>query len=143
MTASRLSAGPSCETGKLIAQIVGKDHPDQQQLLLVSAKGDQVYPSQPEKLDHTLYSSVLEVWDHIDGAHLHLQIATIEGEPIRLPLLSNPQVTPRQADAQFNQIVPVLPFVPLPGSKTVYDLGTPVLARAGYVYVFYQERLWR
>lgn len=143
MTASRLSAGPSCETGKLITQVVGKDHPDQQQLLLVSAKGDQVYPSQPEKLDHALYSSVLEVWDHIDGAHLHLQIATIAGEPIRLPLLSNPQVTPRQADAQFNQIVPVLPFVPLPGSKTVYDLGTPVLARAGYVYVFYQERLWR
>ncbi|EPN63599.1 hypothetical protein A244_02035, partial [Pseudomonas syringae pv. actinidiae ICMP 18807] len=31
----------------------------------------------------------------------------------------------------------------LPGSKTVDDMGTPVLARAGYVYVFYQEKLWR
>ncbi|KPZ09312.1 Transposase, partial [Pseudomonas amygdali pv. ulmi] len=29
------------------------------------------------------------------------------------------------------------------GSKTVDDMGTPVLARAGYVYVFYQEKLWR
>ncbi|EPN47515.1 hypothetical protein A241_28061, partial [Pseudomonas syringae pv. actinidiae ICMP 19094] len=42
-----------------------------------------------------------------------------------------------------NQIVPVLPFVALPGSKTVDDMGAPVLARAGYVYVFYQEKLWR
>lgn len=58
-------------------------------------------------------------------------------------MLSDTKVTPRQADAQFNQIVPVLPFVALPGSKTVDDMGTPVLARAGYVYVFYQEKLWR
>ncbi|EPM47091.1 hypothetical protein, partial [Pseudomonas syringae] len=64
------------------------------------------------------------VWDHIEGTHLHLQIAPLEGEPIRLPLLSDTKVTPRQADAQFNQIVPVLPFVALPGSKTVDDMGS-------------------
>ncbi|RMT49156.1 hypothetical protein ALP46_05438, partial [Pseudomonas amygdali pv. myricae] len=96
-----------------------------------------------EVLERELFSSTLKVWDHIEGTHLHLQIATLEGEPIRLPLLSGTKVTPRQADAQFNQIVPVLPFVALPGSKTVDDMGTPVLARGGYVYVFYQEKLWR
>ncbi|SDX79022.1 hypothetical protein SAMN05444064_1503 [Pseudomonas syringae] len=143
MTASSLSAGPSCEMDKLIVQIVGKHHSDQQKVQLISETGDRAYPSTPEKLEHTLCSSTLEVWDHISGTRLELQIATTEGEPICLPLFNDTQVTPRQSDTQFNQIVPVLPFVPLPGSKTVYDLGTPVLARAGYVYVFYQATLWR
>ncbi|GAO93504.1 hypothetical protein PSA5_12325 [Pseudomonas syringae pv. actinidiae] len=143
MTIGRLSDGPSCEMDKLIVQIVGKKHSDQQQVLLLGSDGARIYPPKSEVLERELFSSTLKVWDHIEGTHLHLQIATLEGEPIRLPLLSDTKVTPRQADAQFNQIVPVLPFVALPGSKTVDDMGTPVLARAGYVYVFYQEKLWR
>ncbi|WP_322740736.1 toxin VasX [Pseudomonas saponiphila] len=58
-------------------------------------------------------------------------------------MLDNLRPTPRQSDAQWNQLVPVLPFVALPGSKSAYDLGTPVLARTGYVYVFHEQRLWR
>ncbi|WP_117147860.1 toxin VasX [Pseudomonas amygdali] len=143
MTNGSLSAGPSCEMDKLIVQIVGKDHSEQQQVLLVGSDGNRIYQAKSERLVNELFSSTLKVWDHIEGTHLHLQIATLEGEPIRLPLLSGTKVTPRLADAQFNQIVPVLPFVALPGSKTVDDMGTPVLARAGYVYVFYQEKLWR
>ncbi|WP_257110775.1 toxin VasX [Pseudomonas ficuserectae] len=143
MTNGSLSAGPSCEMDKLIVQIVGKKHSDQQQVLLLGSDGTRIYSPKSEVLERELFSSTLKVWDHIEGTHLHLQIATLEGEPIRLPLLSGTKVTPRQADAQFNQIVPVLPFVALPGSKTVDDMGTPVLARAGYVYVFYQEKLWR
>ncbi|WP_122247134.1 toxin VasX, partial [Pseudomonas syringae group genomosp. 3] len=143
MTTGRLSDGPSCEMDKLIVQIVGKKYSDQQQVLLLDSDGARIYPPKSEVLERELFSSALKVWDYIEGTHLHLQIATLEGEPIRLPLLSVTKVTPRQADAQFNQIVPVLPFVALPGSKTVDDLGTPVLARAGYVYVFYQEQLWR
>ncbi|BCS44547.1 toxin VasX [Pseudomonas amygdali] len=143
MTTGRLSDGPSCEMDKLIVQIVGKDHSEQQQVLLVGSDGNRIYQAKSERLVNELFSSTLKVWDHIEGTRLHLQIATLEGEPIRLPLFSGTKVTPRQADAQFNQIVPVLPFVALPGSKTVDDMGTPVLARAGYVYVFYQEKLWR
>ncbi|MDU8582985.1 toxin VasX, partial [Pseudomonas syringae pv. actinidiae] len=143
MTIGRLSDGPSCEMDKLIVQIVGKKHSHQQQVLLLGSDGTRIYPPKSEVLERELFSSSLKVWDHIEGTHLHLQIATLDGEPIRLPLLSDTKVTPRQADAQFNQIVPVLPFVALPGSKTVDDMGTPVLARAGYVYVFYQEKLWR
>ncbi|EGH14993.1 hypothetical protein PSYMP_28738, partial [Pseudomonas amygdali pv. morsprunorum str. M302280] len=134
---------PSCEMDKLIVQIVGKKHSDQQQVLLLGSDGTRIYPPKSEVLERELFSSTLKVWDHIEGTHLHLQIATLDGEAIRLPLLSDTKVTPRQADAQFNQIVPVLPFVALPGSKTVDDMGTPVLARAGYVYVFYQQKLWR
>ncbi|MBH8613258.1 hypothetical protein I4N56_021835, partial [Pseudomonas mohnii] len=46
-------------------------------------------------------------------------------------------------DAQWNQIVPVVPFVALPGTRSRHDLGTPVLCRSGFVYVFYCGRLWR
>ncbi|KWS80924.1 hypothetical protein AL051_26590, partial [Pseudomonas amygdali pv. dendropanacis] len=113
---------------KLIVQIVGKAHSEQQQVLLLGSDGTRIYSPKSEVLERELFSSTLKVWDHIEGTHLHLQIATLEGEPIRLPLLSGTKVTPRQADAQFNQIVPVLPFVALPGSKTVDDMGTPVLA---------------
>ncbi|MFS2196860.1 hypothetical protein ACCD02_32610, partial [Pseudomonas sp. Pseusp88] len=48
-----------------------------------------------------------------------------------------------QVDAQWNQLVPVLPFVSLPGAKSADDHGTPVLARPGFVYVFYQGKAWR
>ncbi len=111
MTASSLSAGPSCEMDKLIVQIVGKHHSDQQKVQLISETGDRAYSSTPEKLEHTLCSSTLEVWDHISGTRLELRIATTEGKPICLPLFNDTQVTPRQSDTQFNQIVPV------------YDLG--------------------
>lgn len=143
MTIGSLSSGPCCETGKLIVQVMGKDHAPHQKLLLNSKDGGCTYPSRPETLEREPYSCRLEVWDHAAETQLELEIATNEGEPIRLPLLADTKVTPRQADAQFNQIIPVLPFVALPGSKNPYDLGTLVLARAGYVYVFYRQRLWR
>ncbi|MEE4124423.1 hypothetical protein [Pseudomonas viridiflava] len=143
MIIGSLSSGPCCETGKLIVQVMGKDHAPHQKLLLNSKDGGCTYPSRPETLEREPYSCRLEVWDHVAETQLELEIATTEGEPIRLPLLGDTKVTPRQADAQFNQIIPVLPFVALPGSKSPYDLGTPVLARAGYVYVFYRQRLWR
>ncbi|WP_122571519.1 hypothetical protein [Pseudomonas viridiflava] len=143
MTIGSLSSGPCCETGKLIVQVMGKDHAPHQKLVLSSKDGGCTYPSRPETLEREPYSFRLEVWDQVAETQLELEIATTEGEPIRLPLLGDTKVTPRQADAQFNQIIPVLPFVALPGSKSPYDLGTPVLARAGYVYVFYRQRLWR
>ncbi|MBC3955156.1 hypothetical protein [Pseudomonas triticifolii] len=143
MTIGNMSAGPSCETGKFIVQIIGKDHEAGQKLLLSSADGSRTYPSRPEALEDEQCSCVLQVWDHVSGAQLELEIISTEGEPIRLPLLDETRITPRQADAQFNQVVPVLPFVALPGSNLPYDLGTPMLARAGYVYVFYRQKLWR
>uniref|UniRef100_UPI0013CE9647 hypothetical protein n=1 Tax=Pseudomonas viridiflava TaxID=33069 RepID=UPI0013CE9647 len=97
-------------------------------LLLNSKDGGCTYPSRPETLEREPYSCRLEVWDHVAETQLELEIATIEGEPIRLRLLGDTQLTQRQADAQFNQIIPVLPFVALPSSKSPYDLGTPVLA---------------
>ncbi|PUA44855.1 hypothetical protein C5U62_15870 [Pseudomonas protegens] len=139
-----LSPGPACEAGKLIVQVIGKDHPESQRLVLLDQAGSPLKGEQ-EPLERELCSSVLHVWDSAGLAkgQLCLEIATTQGAPIRLPLLDNLRPTPRQSDAQWNQLVPVLPFVALPGSKSAYDLGTPVLARTGYVYVFHEQRLWR
>ncbi|WDG81644.1 hypothetical protein PUP68_31505 [Pseudomonas chlororaphis] len=139
-----LSSGPACEAGKLIVQVIGKDHPASQKVVLCDDANKEL-KGKPEPQDKDLCSSVLHVWDCAGQAkrQLWLEIASTQGKPIRLPLLDNVRTTPRQADAQWNQLVPVLPFVALPGSKSAYDLGTPVLARAGYVYVFYQNKLWR
>ncbi|MFS2196893.1 hypothetical protein ACCD02_32805, partial [Pseudomonas sp. Pseusp88] len=63
-------------------------------------------------MNRELCSSVLHLWNYYSHANLQLwlEIATIGGEPIRLRLPVDLRVTPRQVDAQWNQLVPVLPF---------------------------------
>ncbi|WP_189393348.1 hypothetical protein, partial [Pseudomonas avellanae] len=63
MTAGRLSDGPSCEMDKLIVQIVGKKHSDQQQVLLLGSDGTRIHPLKSEVLERELFSSTLKVWD--------------------------------------------------------------------------------
>lgn len=146
----KLTSGPGCERDKLIVQVIGTGHSKNQRLLIVDQSG--VEPLQAltdeavcetERL--TSVHSELFVWDWSAQLkhQLWLEIATTQGPPIRLPLLEDVRVTPRQLEAQWNQIVPILPFVALPGTRSQYDLGTPVLCRSGYVYVFYRDRLWR
>jgi hypothetical protein len=146
----KLTSGPGCERDKLIVQVIGTGHSKNQRLLIVDQSGLESLQSltdeavcETEQL--TSVHSELFVWDWSAQLkhQLWLEIATAQGPPIRLPLLEEVRVTPRQLEVQWNQIVPILPFVALPGTRSHYDLGTPVLCRSGYVYVFYRDRLWR
>lgn len=146
----KLTAGPGCERDKLIVQVIGTGHSKNQRLLMVDQSGVEPLLAltdeaacETERL--TSVHSELFVWDWSPQLkhQLWLEIATTHGPPIRLPLLEDVRVTPRQLEAQWNQIVPILPFAALPGTRSKYDLGTPVLCRSGYVYVFYGDRLWR
>lgn len=146
----KLTAGPGCERDKLIVQVIGTGHSKNQRLLMVDQSGVEPLLAltdeaacETERL--TRVHSELFVWDWSAQLkhQLWLEIATTHGPPIRLPLLEDVRVTPRQLEAQWNQIVPILPFAALPGTRSKYDLGTPVLCRSGYVYVFYRDRLWR
>ena len=139
-----LSSGPSCEAAKVIVQVIGRDHPEGQKVVLCDA-ANKVQKAQMELQEKEICSSVLHVWDCTgkNKRKLWLEIASTQGKPIRLPLLADVRSTPREAETQWNQLVPVLPFVSLPGSKSPNDYGTPVLARAGFIYVFYQDKLWR
>ena len=146
-----LSKGAACEAGKLIVQVVGKDHPTTQKLVICDEKNAPLtsltQQDKPEIQSSDSFSSVLHVWDW-EGQpkrNLWLEIAASEGGPIRLPLHDELRTTPRQPvhDTQWNQIVPVVPMTALPGCKSVYDLGTPVSLRNGYLYLFYRGKLWR
>ncbi|MHC8352708.1 toxin VasX [Pseudomonas sp. RT4P38] len=146
----RLTDGPCCEPDKLIVQVIGTAHSKNQRLVIFDQSGlEQLQALTDEVVCETERStsvhSELFVWDWSAQLkhQLWLEIATTQGPPIRLPLLDDVRVTPRQLEAQWNQIVPILPFVALPGTRSRYDLGTPLLCRSGYVYVFYRDRLWR
>ncbi|WP_448646703.1 hypothetical protein [Pseudomonas mohnii] len=146
----RLSAGPCCEPDKLIVQVIGTGHSKDQRLVLFDRSGVEPLPALTDEVDREterLFSVHCELfawnWYARYEHQLWLEIATTHGAPIRLPLLEDVRITPRQLDAQWNQIVPVVPFVALPGTRSRHDLGTPVLCRSGFVYVFYRGRLWR
>lgn len=145
-----LSRGPCCEINKLIVQVVGKYHPATQRLAIYERESDKrldaiTAQACPETITAFMCApSTLHVWDW-SGEPRHRMMLEVESEygpPILLPL-PDVGITVRQLDQQHNQIVPILPFVALPGINSVHDHGTPVLCRAGYIYVFLGNRLWR
>lgn len=145
-----LSSGPACEAGKLIVEIIGKDHPPGQRIVIYDETDNQQQEAltnrrKLEPLIDTAFSSTLHIWpwDSEPTRHLWLEIETEKGGPIRLPLMNDAKATPRQTDQQWNQIVPVVPLTPMRSSTNEKDQGIPVLARPGYFYVFYRGKLWR
>ncbi|PRB81910.1 hypothetical protein [Pseudomonas sp. MYb185] len=144
-----LDRGPACEPDKFIVEIVGKQHPETQKLVICDGAGAPLTTvtaaAVEEEVNGEAFSSLLKVWDwaEMSGESLALEIASEAGGPIRLPLTRGLRSTPRQEDAQLNQIVPVIPCSALPGIRCSSDLGVPVLVRSGYIYVFYHQKLWR
>ena len=145
-----LDNGPACEPDKFIVEIVGKQHPDTQKLVICDEAGEPMHgitaTATEEAREEDEFASLLKVWDweSMAGNSLSLEVASESGEPIRLPLLAGRlRSTPRQEQAQLNQIVPIVPCTPLPGIQNPSDLGVPVMVRSGYIYVFYNSKLWR
>ena len=150
MTQSKLSRGPCCEINKLIVQVTGNDHPNTQRMAFYEHDSlrrlDALTDSdRPERLTgDSLLSSALHVWSWSNTFkhRLWLEISSVEGPAIRVPL-PEVSITTREFDGQWNQIVPVVPFVALPGTNSTQDKGTPVMCRAGFIYVFLDGRVWR
>lgn len=144
-----LDQGPACEPEKLIVEVIGKHHPATQKIIVCDAVGKPLQAVTDAAAEETIIgegvSSRLSIWDWSEkpGEMLQLEIATESGPPIHLPLSHDLRTTPRQDDAQLNQIVPVVPCTALPGINNARDLGTPVLVRSGYLYVFLLGKLWR
>jgi hypothetical protein len=145
-----LSRGPCCEINKLIVQVTGKDHPGTQRLAFYEKDANKPLEAltardNPETVSAWMCKpSSLHVWDWTGEPdhRMVLEVESDDGPPIQLPLPAV-RITTRQLDRQWNQIVPVLPFVALPGISSAQDHGTPVLCRPGYFYVFIDGRLWR
>ena len=150
MTQSKLSRGPCCEINKLVVQVTGNSHPTTQRLAFYEHDSlrrldDLTDSDRPERLTgDSLIPSALHVWSWSDTFkhRLWLEIASIEGPPIRV-LLPSVKITIREFAGQWNQIAPIVPFVALPGVNSSHDKGTPVMCRAGFIYVFLDGRVWR
>ncbi|MEH6501183.1 MAG: toxin VasX [Pseudoalteromonas distincta] len=148
-TVGRLSTGPACEPAKLIIEVVGLNHPEGQKLML--SEHGSVQPAgingafSKEILEDQIYSSTLHTWpcENTLSCDVWLEIETISGSPIRLPLAENITASPRQADGQWNQVAPVVPMTMLRSGVRSDDEGIPVLARTGYLYVFSNGMPWR
>src|SRR5690606_1374162 len=145
-----LSCGAACEPAKFIVQVIGKDHPSSQRLVIYDEANMQeqewlTKQDKPEVQTSDSFSSVLHVWDweNQPKRNLWLEVESERGTPIRVPLLDDVRPTTRQApgEAQWNQIVPVVPLTLMRGILDDKAPGVPVLVRPGYIYVFYRGRL--
>lgn len=147
---SILDNGPACEPEKFIVEIVGNQHPNTQKLVICDEAGEPLRSvsaaEKEEARNEEEFASLLKIWnwDDMPGKSLSLEVASESGKPIRLPLLAGRlRPTPRQEEAQLNQIVPIVPCTALPGIQNPSDQGAPVVVRSGYIYVFYHSKLWR
>lgn len=159
----------ACEKIELIIEIVGNipTNYDDQRIIICNKddRYDEALTNKVNKdkpIDDGKLASALHrwEWEAEQQAHLWLEIKTIEGNPIRIPML-NGQHENQKALAtslkaglhtQDNLIVPIVPVTELLTYRHLLDRdkeiaamtqATPVLCRAGWLYIFKTGKLWR
>jgi hypothetical protein len=146
-----LSGHPACETGKLIVEVIGKDHPAEQRVVIYDETDNELQEwltqqAEQELVADSRQSSTLHIWDwdQQPKRHLWLEIEAEGGSPIRVPLMEDTRVTPRERERQWNCIVPVVPLSIMRGiSANHQHREYPVHIRPGFIYLFYCGKLWR
>jgi hypothetical protein len=146
-----LSGNPACETGKLIVEVIGKNHPAGQRVVIYDETDRELQEwltqqAKQELVPDDQQSSTLHIWDwdQQPTRHLWLEIEAERGSPIRVPLMDDTRITPRESKRQWNQIVPVVPMSTMRGiSANHQHREYPVHARPGFIYLFYRGKLWR
>ena len=138
--------GPACEPKMLIVEVMGKEHPAGQDLVLFDRyrEGYLTDPTKEALEPLPARTSVLHKWrwEGTRAVDVHLKIASQAGEPIRLPLFAHLWETPRQQRTHQRCVVqPVMPMALWHAFQGTDRQALPL--RAGYLYVFYRERLWR
>lgn len=140
------SCGPACEGESLIIEVMGRDHPDGHSFRIF----DDTNYEQQEWLENQvqvepLEDSVLHVWPWRGQPSRNIWIEIeAEGSPIRVPFLEGAASVDREMERQRHVILPIVPAtlisgVELHGSNPVHH----VLARAGFLYLFHEGKLWR
>jgi len=146
-----LSGNAACEAGKLIVEVVGKVHPTGQRVVIYDDKNQELQEwltqqAKQELVADAKQSSTLHIWDweQQPKRHLWLEIEAERGNPIRVPLMDDTRVTPRQRERQWNCIVPVVPMSIMRGVSVNHQHREyPVHVRPGFIYLFYRGKLWR
>ena len=147
-TSNTVSSGPCCEGDSLIVEVLGTTHSMDQSVCITDVDYSGVLSDvQAKRNEETLESSVLNLWPWSDSQEgsVALEIRTEEGEPIRVPVYDQPDVTPREIIRQRLILAPLFPLtlvkVGEPGPGTPSEQVVP--ARSGYLYLFRGDRLWR
>ncbi|MCQ4263171.1 hypothetical protein CXK91_07445 [Stutzerimonas stutzeri] len=146
-----LSGNPACEAGKLIVEVIGKDHPPEQRVVIYDETDHELQEWLTQQVKQELVadsrrSSTLHIWDwqQQPKRHLWLEIEAERGSPIRVPLMDDTRATPRQRERQWNCIVPAVPMSTMLGiSANHQHREYPVHVRPGFIYLFYRGKVWR
>ena len=146
-----LSGNPACEGSKLIVEVIGKEHPPEQRVVIYDENDQELLQALTQQAKQELVadakqSSTLHIWDwqQQPSRHLWLEIEAESGSPIHVPLMDDTRITPRQRERQWNCIVPVVPMSTMLGISINHQHREyPVHVRAGFIYLFYRGKLWR
>lgn len=76
-------------------------------------------------------------------ATLALTIQRTDGGELKIPLLFEAKTTQEESDIQQNTLLAILPMARLPGERDLGSTPKGALLRAGRLYIFYKNRLWR
>ena len=148
----------ACTEEEFIVQIIGKDHPEGQRVILIDGNNNLLAYNSEEKINSSSYIllSTLKKWDwekiesKKDNLKAYLEIDTAAGKPIRLLLSDQIKKTQKELDKQHNQITPIIPLTPLYSSNYISSPGDfekepyePVHVREGWFYIFKNNKLWR
>lgn len=145
----------ACTEDQFIIQVMGKDHPAEQRIILLDENNTEISPDAKEVIEETDQTllSTLHGWDweklknKKDKLKAYLQIETTKGEPIRLLLSKRINKTTKELDKQHNQIVPIIPITTIERIIKQNSIASyyeaPVTARTGYLYIFKSDLLIR
>ncbi|MGP9665838.1 toxin VasX [Halomonas sp. AOP22-C1-8] len=142
---SGVLGNPACEGEKLFIQVMGKDHPEGHEIVIVNQHSgerlDDFGEAETEKLSDP--TSVLHkwCWQGLQRVDAQLHIATEAGEPIKLPLLKWLYKNERKPRYQDNIIQPVMPMALF--QEVTGDTRHALPLRSGYLYIYFEETLWR
>ncbi len=150
---------------QLIVQVVGKEHNDDQRILICDEGGNKLgkteerskepFSYQNSKTETESIDNELHIWpwpkDEPERV-LKLEVQAICGGPIELPLMDKAIATYKRTARQSNVICPVVPASlvenarpsPIEGKEGNRAINS-VLAktRTGYLYIFNHGKLWR
>ena len=146
-----LSQHKACEEPKLFIQVLGKEHPEGHRFFFYDEHDEQEQPGltdavEEEDLPEPISRIHSWEWEAEPDRNVWLEIASEEGDPIRVPLFAGVGQTPWQEherDTVFQQYV-VQPIVPLALWQSLIDDASHALpSRPGYLYIHYQGSIWR
>ncbi|MFC4259764.1 PAAR domain-containing protein [Marinobacter lacisalsi] len=133
----------------LHVEVLGENHPEGHSLKVMTREyGDIDVAVDGTHAEDKTDDSVIHKWllkkdneEYAAKVAVAMEIDTEEGDPIRLPVFDTPYA---EAKKEPRQRYILAPFVPL---TTIERQGTArkgvVTSRAGYLYIFRHDRLWR